>query len=171
MVTPSNLLLGAAATTTALMAGLFYAYSCSVSPGLGRLSDAAYLAAMQSINRAILNPVFFAGFLGTLLLLPLSAWVHYSQPVSGRCLLLLGASVVYVVGVFGVTMLGNVPLNEALDSFALQTASVTELAAQRTAFEIPWNRFNTVRTIASLIAVILIIAACLAPKTDAIHLP
>ncbi len=27
-----------------LMAGLFYAYSCSVNPGLQRLSDAGYLA-------------------------------------------------------------------------------------------------------------------------------
>ncbi|GAB2560531.1 anthrone oxygenase family protein [Spirosoma areae] len=161
-----NIILTSAATTTALMAGLFYAYSCSVNPGLHRLPDAAYLAAMQSINRAILNPVFFIGFLGTALLLPLSVWVHYGQPVSVRFWLLLGATVVYVGGVLGVTMLGNVPLNEALDAFDLQTASVAGITTQRTAFEVPWNKLNTVRTVASVVALILVIAACLSPKAD-----
>lgn len=80
----SNLVLAATAILTALVAGLFYAYSCSVSPGLGRLPDAGYLSAMQSINRAIQNPVFFISFLGCLILLPLSTYLHYSSPVTLR---------------------------------------------------------------------------------------
>lgn len=160
------MLLAGAATTTALMAGLFYAYSCSVNPGLNRLSDAEYVAVMQAINRAILNPVFFAGFLGTLILLPLSTYVYAGQPASGRFWLLLSASALYVVGVFGITIFGNIPLNEALNSFALQTASPEEITAQRTAFEIPWNRLNMLRTVASVLALVLVIAACLSPKTD-----
>src|SRR5206468_9628718 len=83
-MTFANIILLATATTTALIAGLFYAYSCSVNAGLGKLSDAAYLAAMQSINREILNPLFFMSFMGTLLLLPVCTWVHYSKPVSLR---------------------------------------------------------------------------------------
>ncbi len=161
MPTLQNITLASAATTTALMAGLFYAYSCSVNPGLSRLSDAAYLVAMQSINRAILNPVFFIGFVGTAVLLPLSTWLQYGQPVSLRFQLLLCATVIYWVGVSGVTMLGNVPLNEALDSFNVQTASVEEIAAQRAAFESPWNQLNTIRTIASVLAIVLVIIACL----------
>ncbi len=62
-MTVVNIILLITATLTGLSAGLFYAYACSVNSGLGRLPDREYLAAMQSINREILNPVFFAGFL------------------------------------------------------------------------------------------------------------
>lgn len=139
------------------MAGLFYAYACSVNPGLNRLSDSAYVAAMQSINRAILNPVFFAGFLGTALLLLISTYMHYEQPTSMRFWCLLAATAVYLIGVLGVTMVGNVPLNETLDAFDLQSASVREIAAQRAGFEVPWNRLNMVRTIASSLALVLVV--------------
>lgn len=166
MLTPPNIILAGTAVTTALIAGLFYAYVCSVNPGLHRLSDTAYLIAMQSINQAILNPVFFIGFLGTAVLLPLSTWVHYGQPVSARFWLLLSATIVYLTGVIGVTMLGNVPLNEALDTFNLQTASPDEIAAQRVAFEMPWNQWNSVRTVASILSILLVIVACLSPNTD-----
>lgn len=166
MATFQNLILVSAATTTALMAGLFYAYACSVNPGLGRLSDIDYLTAMQSINRAILNPVFFAGFIGTVLLLPVSTWLQYCQPLRMRFWFLLSALVVYLIGVFGVTVLGNVPLNEALDVFNIQTASTDEVAAQRRAFETPWNKLHMIRTTASILAVILVIVGCLTPTTN-----
>ncbi|QIP15634.1 DUF1772 domain-containing protein [Spirosoma aureum] len=164
MPTLQTITLASAATTTALMGGLFYAYSCSVNPGLGRLSDVAYLSAMQSINRAILNPVFFIGFMGAAILLPLSTWSHYHQPVSGRFWLLLGATFVYLIGTFGVTILGNVPLNDALDAFSIQTASAEEITAQRARFEAPWNRLHAIRTVAAVLAVILVIIACLTDR-------
>ena len=166
MITAQNSILGCAAITTALIAGLFYAYSCSVTPGLARLPDATYLAAMQSINRAILNPVFFAGFMGAALLLPLSTYTHYAQPVSGRFWLLLAATLVYLIGVMGVTMAGNVPLNEALDAVDLQSASTTDRAAQRAAFEAPWNRFHAMRTWASILSLVLVICALLSKADD-----
>lgn len=145
---------------TALIAGLFYAYSCSVNIGLGRLADAGYLRAMQSINRAILNPVFFASFMGTLVLLPVCTWIVYkNQPGSASVYLLLFATLIYLVGVFGVTMFGNVPLNEILDKLDISSATGDELKVQRAAFENPWNRLNLVRTIGSLISLLLTLAA------------
>src|SRR6185436_7442102 len=122
MLTLPVIILVVAATTTALMAGLFYAYSCSVNLGLGRLPDAEYLAAMQSINKAIQNPVFFISFFGTLAMLPLSAYLHYGQPPYMRFWCLLTATIVYLIGVFGVTIFGNVPLNETLAVFNLHSA-------------------------------------------------
>ncbi|MET3535054.1 anthrone oxygenase family protein [Chryseobacterium limigenitum] len=70
----TTILLIVTAVLTALIAGLFYAYSCSVVLGLGKLSDTEYLKAMQSINREILNPVFFVSFMGTAVLLPISTF-------------------------------------------------------------------------------------------------
>jgi uncharacterized membrane protein len=165
-MTFANITLVAAAFTTALIAGLFYAYSCSVNPGLGKLSDANYLSAMQSINREILNPVFFMSFMGTLILLPLSTWLQYSNPAPVRFYLLLGATLIYGVGTFGVTIFGNVPLNNALDAFHLQSASPEALSEQRTLFEKPWNQLHGIRTVANAIALILVLLACMV-KQDA----
>ncbi len=150
------------ATSTALIAGLFYAYSCSVTLGLGKLSDEGYLSAIQSINREILNPVFYATFMGTFFLLPLSTWLEYNADgASKRFLFLLAATSVYAIGTFGVTIAGNVPLNEALDKFNIQAASAEELKHQRTFFEMPWNKLNNIRAIANSVSLMLVILACL----------
>jgi uncharacterized membrane protein len=164
MTTPSNLLLIVTATTTALMAGLFYAWSVSVTPGLAQVTDREYVAAMQAMNRAILNPVFFAAFMGTLFLLPVTTYLHYDQPLSARFWFLLTATVVYGVGVFGVTIVGNVPLNNALDAFPLVAASDAEISARRVSFEGPWNSLNTIRSYAAVLAIVLVILACLSPE-------
>lgn len=159
----SHILLGTTTVGAALIAGLFYAYAVSVNWGLGRLTDGAYLSAMQSINRAILNPFFLCVFMGTLLLLPVCTFVHYGQPLSVRFWLLVAATLVYAVGVFGVTMAGNVPMNEALDKFDILAATPEALHQQRLKFEGPWNGLNTIRTLAAIAASILTIAACLCP--------
>ncbi|MDO6434734.1 DUF1772 domain-containing protein [Flavitalea sp. BT771] len=149
--------------SSGLMAGLFFAYACSVNPGLGRLSDASYLAAMQSINRAILNPVFLIVFTGTALLLPVSTWRIFERPASLPFYYLLAASVIYVVCVFGFTMIGNVPLNDRLDAFDLSAASPEALARMRTDFEGPWNAWHLVRTIAATLSFLLAVMAYLTP--------
>jgi uncharacterized membrane protein len=140
-----------------LLAGLFYGYSCSVNGGLGRLSDLEYLKAMQSINKVILNPVFFLSFMGTLLILPIATWLTYSPGPSIRFYLLLAAAGTYLIGVFVVTMAGNVPLNDALENFNIGGASMQELSAHREKFESHWNNFHLVRTLASIAAFALTI--------------
>ncbi len=149
-----------AATLMALISGLFYAYACSVNPGLSRLGDAEYLRAMQFINRVILNPWFFASFMGTLVATPLATWMHYRYfGANTSFYLLVAASVVYAVGVFGVTALGNVPLNESLEAFNIGSATAEELNIRRTTFEIPWNRLHAIRTWANVAALVLLLAA------------
>lgn len=165
MPTPIHLLLIITAVATALMAGLFFAWSVSVMPGIALLPDAAFIAAMRAMNKAILNPIFFAAFFGTLLLLPLSTWLHYSQPPSIRFWLLLAATMLYGAGVFGVTFFGNVPLNDRLAAFSLSSASAGEIAALRAGFEDPWNRLNNIRTISSILSILLVIIACLSPSS------
>lgn len=145
--------------STGLIAGLFYAYSCSVNPGLGRLTDSEYLRAMQSINRAILNPVFFMTFMGTLVLLPVSTWLSYD---SIRFWYFLAAAIVYTVGVFGVTVAGNVPLNEALDKINIGAASPDQLSLHRSLFEQRWNMFHAIRTVSNVLSALLTILGCVA---------
>lgn len=156
------------ALTTALMAGFFYSWSCSVIPGLALLPNVAYLQTMQSINRAIQNPVFFAGFMGTAILLPLCVWKQWGGAGSG---LLLAAAICYWIGVMGVTVFGNVPLNNMLDGAQLSATSQQRLAELRTAFEQPWVRLNTIRTGASIAALALVLLAMLrsSQQTSAIQ--
>ncbi|MEO6287549.1 MAG: anthrone oxygenase family protein [Dyadobacter sp.] len=156
-----NIVLLITGLTSALIAGLFYSYSCSVNPGLGQLSDIHYLSAMQAINKAIINPIFFLSFMGTLFLLPVSTYMHYGSAHSSRFYFLLAATIIYVVGAFGVTMMGNVPLNDALEKFNIAGASAQELAAQRLQFEKPWNNLHFVRTVASVLSLVLVLIGCL----------
>ena len=164
MISLTNIVLVLAGTTTALMAGLFYAWSCSVNLGLAKLSDEGYLTAMQEINRAILNPVFFARFFGALVLLPLSAYLHYGQPVQLKFWLLVAAALCYIIGTFGVTIFGNVPLNNALDAFDLKSVTAEAMRLQRSGFETTWNSLNTIRAVAATMAIVLVIIACLYPN-------
>ena len=159
-----QILLIITATTTGLIAGLLYAYSCSVNAGLGKLSNEGYIAAMQSINREIQNPLFFISFMGTLLLLPISAWLHYKSGDTTAFYFLLAASVIYIFGTFAVTMIGNVPLNNSLEKFDLKNATANEIAKQRALFEVQWNRLHSIRTVAAVSAFVLVIVAIIKRK-------
>lgn len=158
-MTASNIILVIAAATTALMAGLFYAWSCSVMLGFARLKDREFVSAMQKTNRATLNPVFFASFFGAPIFLVISIVLHYGQ--SPRFTFLLAATVIYLVGTFGVTMFGNVPLNDRLDRFDSESASDEDIARQRKSFENRWNNLNHIRAVSSTLAVVFVAIACL----------
>jgi uncharacterized membrane protein len=137
---------------TGLAAGLFYSYDCSVINGLGNLPDREYLMAFQSINRAILNPYFFMSFMGSLLLLPVAAWISYKGGHYASFYFMLSAAIIYVVGVFGITMAGNVPLNDMLDRFDIGHATPGALEAFRQKFETKWNPLHHIRTYAAILA-------------------
>ncbi|MNE75598.1 hypothetical protein D3C80_1717730 [compost metagenome] len=102
--------------------------------------------------------------MGALVLLPVSTFMHYTNPANLRFWLLLAATVVYVIGVFGVTAFGNVPLNETLAAFNLTSASVGEIVVARTNFEASWVNLHTIRTVASVVVVALVIISCLSSE-------
>jgi uncharacterized membrane protein len=149
---------------TGLLAGLFYGYDCSVAKGLGNLQDELYLQSFQSINKAILNPYFFISFMGSLILLPVASWFSYNNCNTATFYLLLSASLIYVIGVFGVTIFGNVPLNEQLANFSISNSTESEISAMRKVFEKPWNTYHTIRTIASIVAFGLAILSIIKSK-------
>ena len=159
MFTAQNTLLFLSTLLCALITGLLYGYACSVSPGLSKLSDLCYLKAMQSINKEIQNPVFFLSFFGTLLILPLNTWYTFHHASPAAFYFTLSASILYLIGVLGVTVFGNIPLNEALSVFNIDSANPVELSHQRSLFEVTWNRYHIIRTVCSLISLICTIAA------------
>ncbi len=87
--------------TTALSAGLFYAWSISVIPGLKNIPSKSYLEAVQSINRAILNPGFFIIFFGSLILMILSIYFQYKVKVNLAFWLITVGAIFYLIGTVG----------------------------------------------------------------------
>lgn len=150
---------------TGLLAGLFYGYACSVTKGLGHLPDKEYLGAFQSINAAIQNPSFFLSFMGSLILLGTCTLWSYRLGYTQSFYFLLSALAVYAVGVFGITLFGNVPLNEQLSRFSPGTAPDEELALMRQSFENSWNNLHSIRTLAAIASFVLALFSVLNSKT------
>ena len=57
MLLARTVALTAATLTTGLVAGLFYAFSCAVMPGLRRTDDATFITAMRAIMLVITGRV------------------------------------------------------------------------------------------------------------------
>ena len=145
-----------AAIGCGLVAGIFFAFSSFIMGALGRIPPEQGIHAMQSINVVVINRSFLLVFFGTAALcgaLLLGAWFRWDT-VGGK--LLLPAGLLYLAGVVGVTMLRNVPLNDALA--AVQPASA-EAAALWARYLDRWTFWNTVRTVAPTMAMALYVAA------------
>src|SRR5215203_1190770 len=155
-----TLTLGLATLATGLVAGVFYAYTVSVNLGLAAQPDASYVATMQAINERIENPLFFLTFFGAALF-PLAALAaHYRQPRSGRFWLVALACMLYIGGSFLLTSFVNVPMNNQLAAVDFG-APARVLADARDAYEGPWDFWNGVRAVFSVLAFLALIGACL----------
>lgn len=141
-----------------LIAGLFFAFSVSVMKGLAHRPPAEGMAAMQAINVAILNVWFGGVFFGTALAcIPLVILSLWDWQAPGAFYLLAGG-VLYLAGSIGVTLVFNVPRNEALAAAA--PAGPGSAALWRSYLTV-WTAWNHVRTVASLAAMAsLILALC-----------
>ncbi|MEH1922378.1 anthrone oxygenase family protein [Nostoc sp.] len=140
-----------------LIAGVFFAFSSFVMSALSRLQPAQGIAAMQSINITVINPLFMVVFLGTAvacILLAISSLLKRHQP--DAVYLLLG-SLLYLIGTFGVTIVFNVPLNEALAKVEPDTAIGASLWSSYLTNWIIWNHIRTATAItaAALITIAL----------------
>lgn len=161
MTTVEQLLFGLklfAALGCGLIAGVFFAFSAFVMSALARLQPTQGIAAMQSINITVLNSLFMAAFLGTAaacILLAISSLSRWHQPAAAY---LLVGSLLYLIGTVGVTIVFNVPLNEAL---ATVEPSSTDGANLWVSYLANWTFWNHIRTAAAITAATLLtIALC-----------
>ncbi|MGI9533261.1 DUF1772 domain-containing protein [Lutimonas sp.] len=146
----------------ALSTGFFFAWSVSVILGTKKVGDFTYLESMQSINREILNPAFFIVFFGSIITLSLSAILQYSyKPMFW---FIAASAAIYLMGTFGVTAFGNVPLNNELEALNLKELSISELKNFRNYYESKWNRYHTIRTVSSVTSFVFLITGILYSK-------
>jgi uncharacterized membrane protein len=141
----------AATLTMGLMAGVFAIFSNAIMPGLHKTDDRTFIAAFQSIDRAIINPTFMLTFVGPLVLTALATFLHLTA--EGRPLLpwIVAAFVLYLL-VFVITIRVNVPRNNEIKA-AGDVDRMTDLQSVRERFdEARWVRWNHVRAFASILA-------------------
>lgn len=139
-----------------LMGGVYFAFSAFVMTALGRLDQSAGIAAMNAINVDIVRSLFMPLFLGTTVAgvaLAVMGALRFSE--AGAAGMIAGGGL-YVIGMFVVTVVFNVPLNDALA--AVQPSS-PEAGAVWMAYLKDWVFWNHVRTVASVVASALFVAA------------
>ncbi|MDF1605153.1 anthrone oxygenase family protein [Nocardioides sp. YIM 152315] len=136
-----NPILLAATLATGLQAGTYYTWASGVMPGLAKVDDRAFVASMNHINVAIVNPVFMLTFLGAP---ALAAVAVAASPSGARGWAIAGLAL--ALGTVAITAVGNIPLNDALAD-----------GGSRADFETAWVRWNVARAVTSTASL-----ACLA---------
>jgi len=137
---------------SALIAGVFFAFSSFVMKALARVPSHEGIAVMNSINVVVLNRSFLGVFTGTtaisllVAVLAVNTWGTPSAPY------FLGGAIAYVAGTFLVTGLGNVPLNDQLA--AVSAADPTAVAVWDHYLD-RWTLLNTIRTAAAAAAALM----------------
>ncbi|WP_030162265.1 DUF1772 domain-containing protein [Glycomyces sp. NRRL B-16210] len=138
----------AATLSAGLMAGLFTGFSYAVMPGIKILDDRSWVAAMQQINRVIMNGWFMTAFLGSVAFTGAALalnWFSDDRSALPWIAVALVLALVAFIGTIGV----NVPLNDQLMA-AGDPSTFDDLAGLRERVEAKWIAWNTVRGVASL---------------------
>ena len=131
-----------ATVTGGLLSGLYFAFDVSTRKSFAYLPDDQYVEVFAGINQAILNPRFLSVFA----LAPLASVLLAILVPTRWTLLAATASLVAL----GITVAGNVPLNNYLDNALRSQVAVSEIRAN---FESRWNSLNAARCLAQTVAV------------------
>lgn len=147
-----------AAILCALATGSLFAFSTFVMPALSRLPAAQAITAMQSINIAVINPMFMGAFMGAAALFLLLVVGQGSDLGRIHGILTMAAAVLYVAGTIGITMACNVPLNNGLAAVDPAAAGADAVwSAYYSGWQF-WNHLRTLTGTLSLAALILAMA-------------
>jgi len=156
-----TIILVLAILSTGLMAGIFFTWTNAVTPGIGKLNDMEYLRALQSMNRVILNTSFRIIFIGAVITVALVPICYYKLFPNYLFWVFIAAFTLYWIGAFGVTFLGNIPLNKMLDNTNIETISIENVKILRLTIETKWNNLNLIRTITSCLSFFLLVISLL----------
>lgn len=142
----TTVLIVVASLGSALIAGVFFAFSSFVMKALARVPSEEGIAAMQAINVVVLRPSFLGVFMGTTVMSALVAVLAIAGWGASWAPLLLAGALLYIVGTFLVTAIGNVPLN---DQLAATPANGPDANSVWERYLDRWTRLNTYRSLAA----------------------
>lgn len=127
--------LAVTALLTALLAGAYYAFATGVMTGLHHVDDHVFVAAFNSMNKHIQNPVFMLTFLGAPLLSLWLAWQARGEENVALKRWLLAGVALNVLSLL-ISFAFNIPLNDKLEKHHI-----------RSDFEDQWIAWNAIRTV------------------------
>jgi uncharacterized membrane protein len=143
-------LLWSLALASGLLGGVFFAFSSFIMKALSRLPAAHGVAVMNAINVTIVKSPFIPVFLATTVAsVSVGAVCVFRPGQGGGAMLIVAACALVFAGMFVATLAFNVPLNDALAADASVWARYLK----------QWTFWNHVRTVATLVACGLFIAA------------
>lgn len=149
--TAITLLLWIAAIGCGVMAGVYFAFSAFIMTAFAGIDEDHGMAAMNAINTTILSSLFMPLFWGTTIVsaaLAVLALFRWDTPGSA---VMLAGGVVYVAGMFLVTVFFNVPRNNALATPGPDGPAIWAR------YLVEWTRWNHVRTLTSTLAALLFV--------------
>jgi uncharacterized membrane protein len=155
-----NTVLILATLLCSLVAGFLFAFAVVAMPGIARLDDSSFIRAFQVMDGVIQDnhPMFMFVWVGSALALIASAAIGFSQLEGLNRVILVIATVAYLLGVQFPTVRVNIPLNNEIQTVRVDQINGQEAAKARSEFESQWNRWNLIRSIvATLVALALIV--------------
>ena len=147
-------------TFCSLVSGFIFTYAIVVMPGLSNLNDKEFIRAFQVTDAVIQNnqPIFMFTWIGSIVSLLgtiLTSVVGFGLSETWLVVLF---SVVYLLGVHGITIAIHIPLNNNIQKVKIEKLNDKFLANERLKFETRWNFFNYIRTsIAISVSVLMLI--------------
>lgn len=148
---------------SAVIGGVFSAFSEFVMSGLLRTEPVGGIEAMQHINRTVLRTQFVAGILSITLFSVLFALYSLTVFNGAALVTLILAPIVYLPTVFLMTMFGNVPMNKKLGRLDHTSAKAE---TYWTKYGRDWTRLNHIRTLGSILTAGLYVIAATTLITD-----
>ena len=146
----------AAALGTALVGGIFFAFSNFVMQALARAPNIEGMRVMQGINLTVLNRGFLGLFMGAALICLSLAVVAVMRWSSIHSIYLLTGAISYLGGTWAVTAFGNVPLNQTLAQVLPDDPRAPDVWAE---YLRRWTRLNSRRTVFALLAALVFCVA------------
>lgn len=143
----------------AMVSGVFLTFSDFVMRSLDGAKTAAGVEVTQVINREVFRSVFMFLLLGMSALSPFLVGYAYFCVAGSAAALIMTGGAVYFVGVFVVSLVFNVPMNNRL---AAKDYASPEAATYWTNTYMPqWTFWNYVRAVASAASAICFLTASL----------
>jgi uncharacterized membrane protein len=142
-----------------LVAGLLFGFAIVVMPGIAKLTDKNYLLAFKHMDGIIQNnqPLFLLVWAGSILSIIITLILGMMNLSGTQTYLLIFASILYLLGVQLPTFRFNIPLNNSLQKLDIEALEDSQAALSRLGFEIPWNRWNRIRTVNAILTVSMLL--------------
>ena len=146
-------------TLCSLVSGFIFTYAIVVMPGLSNLTNKEFIRAFQVTDAVIQNnqPIFMFTWIGSIVSLLITILTSVVGFELSETWLVILFSVIYLLGVHGITIAIHIPLNNHIQKVKIEELNDEAITDERVKFERKWNYFNNIRTSISISVSLLLL--------------